>query len=81
MGSHLNVNKFFKYIFCVTPLHHNLNAINGRKPLAKICRCHTFQGETNRAIAEHTLNKHSSRSHCIFTIYIEVNIFLSSVQT
>lgn len=23
-------------------------------------------------IAEHTLNKNSSRSHCIFTIYIEV---------
>ncbi|NXQ91424.1 KIF9 protein, partial [Nyctibius grandis] len=30
-----------------------------------------LQGETNRAIAEHTLNKNSSRSHCIFTIYIE----------
>ncbi|OXB63800.1 hypothetical protein ASZ78_016206 [Callipepla squamata] len=28
-------------------------------------------GETNRIIAEHTLNKNSSRSHCIFTIYIE----------
>ncbi|KAM9648534.1 kinesin-like protein KIF9 isoform 4-T8 [Morphnus guianensis] len=31
-----------------------------------------FEGETNRMIAEHTLNKNSSRSHCIFTIYIEV---------
>ncbi|KAM9648531.1 kinesin-like protein KIF9 isoform 2-T6 [Morphnus guianensis] len=30
-----------------------------------------FEGETNRMIAEHTLNKNSSRSHCIFTIYIE----------
>ncbi|XP_074938107.1 kinesin-like protein KIF9 isoform X2 [Phalacrocorax aristotelis] len=30
-----------------------------------------FEGETNRVIAEHTLNKNSSRSHCIFTIYIE----------
>ncbi|XP_043397654.1 kinesin-like protein KIF9 isoform X4 [Chelonia mydas] len=29
------------------------------------------QGETNRIIGEHTLNKNSSRSHCIFTIYIE----------
>ncbi|KAM6134374.1 LOW QUALITY PROTEIN: kinesin-like protein KIF9 [Pterocles gutturalis] len=29
-----------------------------------------FEGETNRVIAEHTL-KNSSRSHCIFTIYIE----------
>jgi len=30
-----------------------------------------FEGETNRAIAAHTLNKVSSRSHCIFTVYIE----------
>ncbi|XP_065438643.1 kinesin-like protein KIF9 isoform X4 [Chrysemys picta bellii] len=30
-----------------------------------------FEGETNRIIGEHTLNKNSSRSHCIFTIYIE----------
>ncbi|NWV39325.1 KIF9 protein, partial [Grantiella picta] len=29
------------------------------------------QGETNRVIAEHTLNKNSTRSHCIFTMYIE----------
>lgn len=31
-----------------------------------------FEGETNRAIAEHQLNKTSSRSHCIFTIYLEI---------
>src|SRR3989338_1380782 len=31
-----------------------------------------FEGDTNRAIAEHTLNKASSRSHCIFTIHLEV---------
>lgn len=30
-----------------------------------------FEGETNRAIASHTLNTNSSRSHCIFTVYIE----------
>ncbi|XP_075276081.1 kinesin-like protein KIF9 isoform X3 [Opisthocomus hoazin] len=30
-----------------------------------------FEGETNRVIAEHALNRNSSRSHCIFTIYIE----------
>ncbi|NWY71389.1 KIF9 protein, partial [Erithacus rubecula] len=29
------------------------------------------QGETNRVIGEHSLNKNSSRSHCIFTMYIE----------
>ncbi|XP_065834553.1 kinesin-like protein KIF9 [Oscarella lobularis] len=30
-----------------------------------------FEGETNRAIAAHSLNQNSSRSHCLFTIYIE----------
>ncbi|NXK14393.1 KIF9 protein, partial [Herpetotheres cachinnans] len=35
-------------------------------------------GETNRMIAEHTLNKNSSRSHCIFTIYIESRFRLFS---
>ena len=30
-----------------------------------------FEGETNRSISDHQLNKNSSRSHCIFTIYLE----------
>lgn len=30
-----------------------------------------FEGETNRAISEHQMNKQSSRSHCIATIHIE----------
>ncbi|KAK6165317.1 hypothetical protein SNE40_022265 [Patella caerulea] len=30
-----------------------------------------FEGETNRAISAHSLNKQSSRSHCIFTVYLE----------
>ena len=30
-----------------------------------------FQGETNRTIAEHALNASSTRSHCIFTLYVE----------
>ncbi|XP_042330465.1 kinesin-like protein KIF9 [Sceloporus undulatus] len=30
-----------------------------------------FEGDTNRSVGQHALNKHSSRSHCIFTIYIE----------
>lgn len=30
-----------------------------------------FQGETNRAVAEHALNATSTRSHCIFTLYLE----------
>ncbi|KAJ1555029.1 Kinesin-like protein kif9, partial [Cladochytrium tenue] len=30
-----------------------------------------FEGETNRSIAEHQMNKSSTRSHCIFTMYLE----------
>jgi len=30
-----------------------------------------FEGETNRSIAAHQLNKQSSRSHCILTVYLE----------
>ncbi|XP_061442592.1 kinesin-like protein KIF9 isoform X2 [Rhineura floridana] len=30
-----------------------------------------FEGDTNRCVGQHALNRHSSRSHCIFTIYIE----------
>ena len=30
-----------------------------------------FEGETNRSISEHQLNKSSTRSHCIFTIHVE----------
>uniref|UniRef100_A0A671F1G1 Kinesin-like protein n=1 Tax=Rhinolophus ferrumequinum TaxID=59479 RepID=A0A671F1G1_RHIFE len=32
-----------------------------------------FEGETNRIIASHTMNKNSSRSHSIFTIYVEAH--------
>ena len=38
-----------------------------------------FQGETNRAIAAHSLNRMSSRSHCIFTVYLEVR-FLTHMK-
>ena len=30
-----------------------------------------FEGEMNRSISEHQLNKNSSRSHCIFTLHVE----------
>ena len=30
-----------------------------------------FEGETNRVICEHQLNKNSSRSHCVMTVYVE----------
>lgn len=31
---------------------------------------HFFEGNANRAIAEHQLNSNSSRSHCVFTLYV-----------
>ncbi|CAF2794309.1 unnamed protein product [Rotaria sp. Silwood2] len=37
-----------------------------------------FEGETNRSIGQHVLNKQSSRSHCIFTILVECRAILSS---
>jgi kinesin family protein 6/9 len=37
-----------------------------------------FEGETNRSIGTHFLNKESSRSHCIFTIRIESKSISSS---
>mmetsp|Transcript_40607 Transcript_40607/g.29220 ORF Transcript_40607/g.29220 Transcript_40607/m.29220 type:complete len:85 (+) Transcript_40607:472-726(+) len=30
-----------------------------------------FEGEQNRSTADNSINKTSSRSHCIFTIHIE----------
>lgn len=30
-----------------------------------------FEGETNRTVSQHELNKNSSRSHCVFTIHVE----------
>jgi kinesin family protein 6/9 len=30
-----------------------------------------FEGETNRAIASHQLNRNSTRSHCVFTMHLE----------
>ncbi|KAI3387540.1 hypothetical protein SNEBB_006227 [Seison nebaliae] len=39
-----------------------------------------FEGETNRAIGSHVLNKVSSRSHCIFTIHIEAKNNMSSSE-
>ena len=30
-----------------------------------------FEGEMNRSISEHQLNSNSTRSHCIFTVYLE----------
>ena len=32
-----------------------------------------FQGESNRVIGHHKLNRYSSRSHCIFSIFIEAH--------
>jgi len=42
---------------------------------------HTFfQGDTNRHVAEHALNKGSTRSHCVFTIYVESRSRVESLE-
>jgi len=39
-----------------------------------------FQGDTNRHVAEHALNKGSTRSHCLFTIYVESRSKVESTE-
>jgi kinesin family protein 6/9 len=39
-----------------------------------------FEGETNRTISEHKLNKASSRSHCVFTIHLEIRSRVESSE-
>ncbi|KAJ3066811.1 Kinesin-like protein kif9 [Podochytrium sp. JEL0797] len=39
-----------------------------------------FEGETNRSIAQHQLNKLSTRSHCIFTVYLEARSRVESLE-
>jgi kinesin family protein 6/9 len=39
-----------------------------------------FEGETTRSIAEHQMNKRSSRSHCIFTVHLEARSRVESSE-
>ena len=39
-----------------------------------------FEGETNRTVSAHQLNKESSRSHCIYTIHLESKSRLESTE-
>ena len=39
-----------------------------------------FEGETNRTVSEHSLNKESSRSHCIYTIHLEKKSRMESTE-
>lgn len=39
-----------------------------------------FEGETNRTISEHKLNKASSRSHCVFTVHLEIRSRVESSE-
>jgi len=39
-----------------------------------------FEGEINRNYAAHELNSHSSRSHCVYTIYIESRSRVESTE-
>jgi kinesin family protein 6/9 len=39
-----------------------------------------FEGESNRTISEHQLNKESTRSHCIFTVNLEMKSKVESSE-
>ncbi|MCQ2816694.1 MAG: hypothetical protein MJ252_05435 [archaeon] len=39
-----------------------------------------FEGESNRTISEHQLNKESTRSHCVFTITLEMKSKVESSE-
>ncbi len=39
-----------------------------------------FEGETNRSIAQHRMNSHSSRSHAVFTIHLEMRSRVESTE-
>ena len=39
-----------------------------------------FEGDTNRTICQHELNKNSSRSHCIFTVHVESKSRVESTE-
>ncbi|NXG15748.1 KIF9 protein, partial [Grallaria varia] len=57
----------------IHPVSHEEEALNllFEAGESSCSHCSRGWGETNRTVAEHALNKNSSRSHCIFTIYIE----------
>ncbi|EGR33967.1 kinesin family member 9, putative [Ichthyophthirius multifiliis] len=39
-----------------------------------------FEGETNKTISEHRLNKQSSRSHSVFTVHLEIRSRVESTE-
>ena len=39
-----------------------------------------FEGETNRTISEHQLNKESTRSHCVFMVYMDMKSRIESTE-
>lgn len=41
---------------------------------------HLFEGEANKTISVHHLNKESSRSHCIFTVHLEMKSKIESSE-
>jgi len=37
-----------------------------------------FEGETNRTVGQHSLNVTSSRSHCVYSVYLEIRSRIES---
>jgi len=44
------------------------------------CLDELFRGESARSVGEHALNENSSRSHCIYTIYVEMRSRVESSE-
>lgn len=39
-----------------------------------------FEGENNKTVAEHKLNKNSSRAHSVFTVHLEIRSKVESSE-
>jgi len=39
-----------------------------------------FEGENNRTVSSHSLNRESSRSHCVYTIHVECKSVMESTE-
>lgn len=39
-----------------------------------------FEGENNKTVAEHRLNKNSSRAHSVFTVHLEIRSKVESSE-
>lgn len=63
--------KFYAMFFVLMFISNSVS-VGHREPIALLMNVHYLQGEVNRSAGSHHMNRQSSRSHSIFTIYLEV---------